>query len=515
MESPTSKQSMASANQSFSRNFEINTLFPKNDGKLLQSEFAVISQVEEEALKPVFPAFQDLNEAVGGLDTKIGNIVRRQNEDYLQEYRNEMVSVQKELMEMRRKYEEFMTRNNGEEVVDGLRKEIHQLKKDAFKHDQVLIKKDKEIQILKTKINLLEEEKRFLNEYIATSVRKNKLISIERHTRPPIVTPPLVLRRASEAKSVALDRSRAPDLSFNDDKNGIFKLSNILPEEYQDLSNMSFETGISQLDDFLNNLKNRDFTDRFRILKDIESFGKGLSVSFDRKFQESKKKILREKTKIDGFLNSKLIARSELADIFEDCVSKVRGFVEKRRLEGLKLGREGSELAIQKALEAMRSVKIEYKDFLSQDKEKLIELFVFDDTVLNVIKYLISGGKGLQTNHTSNRPSTLNAKKKQNQSMDQQHEPILGLSDLSDVSMDFQGIKDRRKHSVQPQRHGVLQPISFSSSQGSENQRDSGRDEQTRDERRSVMKKMEQLLGPEHPGLNHLRMKDVSRNYKI
>ncbi len=126
MESPLGKQQAgANATQSFGRNFEVNSLFPNNGPKVFQSEFTMIAQVEEDSLKPVYPAFQDLNNAVHGLDAKISGIVQRQNEDYLQEYRNEMVGIQKELMEMRKKYEDFIARNNGEEQIEELKKQLN------------------------------------------------------------------------------------------------------------------------------------------------------------------------------------------------------------------------------------------------------------------------------------------------------------------------------------------------------------------------------------------------------
>ena len=433
MESPTTKQSLGATmtQAGFGRAFDINSLLPKSENKLNQSEFNMLAQVEEDSLRPVYPAFQDLSHAVSGLDVKISGIVKRQNEDFLQGYRDEMINIQRELMEMRKKYEDFITRNNGAEQIEQMRKELNLQKIEVLKLDQVVSTKNKEIKALKKNITFLEEERAFLNEYIATSVRKNKLISIERHTKPPNM--PQIRTPAGRANSEIrqrVEKIRTPpeDSSFQEDRNGIFKLSNIMSEDYgQDLSNVKFESGIAKLDEFLNEIKMKDFGDKFFILKEFESFAKGQSIQMDKKLHDAKKKILKEKTKIDGFLNSRLIARSELAEIFEECVNKCKQTIEKRRLDGLKLGREGSEFAEKKAVEAMRAVKIEFKDFLTQDKTQLLEIFLFDDTVLNVIKYMISGGQGLNKRGNGKNSPRLN------QSVDQEQQPesILGVSELT------------------------------------------------------------------------------------
>jgi len=517
MESPTTKQSLgATMAQSFGRGFDVHSLLPRNEPRSLQSEFNNLAQVEEDSLRPVFPAFQDLSSAVEGLDLKIGGIVQRQKDDYLQEYRNEMINIQRELMDMRKKYEDFMSRNNGADQIEQLRKELNNQKIEVLRLDHVISTKNQEIRALKKNIVFLEEERTFLNEYIATSVRKNKLISIERHTKPPNVPQikTATARAASEIRSNRLDKVKTPreDSSFQDDRNGIFKITNIMGDDYeQDLTKVKFETGIEKLDEFLNEIKTKDFGDKFRILKDFESFAKGQAILMEKKLQDAKKKILKEKTRIDGFLNSRLIARSELADIFEDSVNKCKIQIEKRRLDGLKLGREGSELAEKKAAEAMRTVKIEYRDFLTQDKQQLLEVFLFDDTVLNVIKYMISGGKGLNKKSNEREKGGL----KLNQSVDQeQPESILGVSELNDLSMDSRSGRARSKNSSYPAR--LLQPTPLSFGQRFDGAAKKGTPEDP--DRRSTMMKMEQLLGTVPvvgQPLSQVRMKEITKSYKI
>jgi len=317
-----------------------------------------------------------------------------------------------------------------------------------------------------------------------------------------------------------LEKTRTQDYSYQEeDSNGIFKLSNIIMDEYnQDLSNVKFETGIEKLDEFLNEIKTRDFGDKFRILKDFENFTKEQVINMEKRLQDSKKKILREKTKVDSFLNSRLIARSELAEIFEDCINRCKKSIERRRLEGLRLGRENSELAEKKAIEQMRGVTIDYNDFMNHDKAQLLELFIFDDTVLNVIKYMISGGKGL-----NKRPAALSTDKekntrKHNQSVDQeQPESILGVSELNDMSMDARNTRSRRQNKSQNLRQSLLQPMPLNLAQG--NNRESGEADKAFLERKATAQKMEQLLGtgPVLPqaGNSQIRLKEITRNYKI
>mmetsp|Transcript_31507 Transcript_31507/g.28700 ORF Transcript_31507/g.28700 Transcript_31507/m.28700 type:complete len:83 (+) Transcript_31507:116-364(+) len=49
-----------------------------------------IFEIEEDSLKPVFHAFVDLNHNVGKLDKRIGDIVRRQSDDFYSAYKFEM-----------------------------------------------------------------------------------------------------------------------------------------------------------------------------------------------------------------------------------------------------------------------------------------------------------------------------------------------------------------------------------------------------------------------------------------
>ena len=521
MDSPTNnKLTFAMAAQDFGRLLETSSGLPKSEFKQFVPEFTAISNIKEDSLKPVFPVFKDLDEAVGELNVKIGGIVKRQNEDYLNEYRSEMLGIQKELMEMKRKYEEFMSNQTGGEQTDELKKLINSYKDEVLRLDKTILKKDKQILALKNKVSFLEEERKFLSDYIVTAVRRNKLISIERHTKPPenvsLMSKRLKSRGNSERRSVAADKSKNLDNSYQDDQNDIFKLSKISPDAYQqDLTNHQFETGLLELDDFLNSLKNRDFGDRFRILKDVESFCKSIVFSYEKRFQESKKKIMKEKTRLDGFVNSKAFARAELADIFEDCIKRVKSTIERRRLEGFKIGREGSEFAEKRAAEAIKSIRIENKDLLSQDKEKLLELFVFDDTVLNVIKYLISGGPGTNPRSTAKDLSY----KRHNQSIGNT-DAGLSLLEASDVSID-KTIRDRRKSSHQSVRTGNLQPFTQNLPQIVENHKDTLESEAgPREERRTTSAKIDQLIGTSQTAStqmvnNSLRMRDITKNYKI
>jgi hypothetical protein len=67
-----------------------------------------IKDLEEPYLKPVYDAFVDLHTNIGGLNGKINDIVKRQSEDFMTAYKYEMQLIQKELKDIKKRYEEFM-----------------------------------------------------------------------------------------------------------------------------------------------------------------------------------------------------------------------------------------------------------------------------------------------------------------------------------------------------------------------------------------------------------------------
>ena len=344
-----------------------------------------IADIQEDYLKPVYDAFMDLNKNVGNLNYKIADIVRKQSDDFVAAYKYEMTIIQRDLQEIRKKYEDFMVKANKSDHVQSLEKQLVFFRDEAQRMKELLEKREKEIAQLKSKISLLEDERRFLSEYIFKCVKQNKLIRIDKETKSP-----------KKPDKNAPGQKGFRQQKYSIDKTEIFNHTKV-PDI--DTTMIVFNTGLEKLDAFLNQLKDRDFEDKYAILCDIEEFYKDLVTSYEHKIKDIKDSFMRQKARLQGGHFLKMMEKSDLADFFQECVDKVKTNIIKRRTTSRQ-----ERLSADKRKRIMEppQQKVTEADFLLSDKQALLEAFLSNDTVVKLVKYLMLWSGDRRDTRTTN-----------------------------------------------------------------------------------------------------------------
>jgi len=271
------------------------------------------------------------------------------------------------------------------------------------------------------KISLLEKERNFLTHYIMGEVKRNKLIKLDRVSpiKPNFkisnvsnIDKSPIKRMATDIdvsnKRVSSQETRSPWRLRNEKsfvKDEIFKVTR-LPEHEIDLNNPIYAATLQKLEEFLLKLKEKDWENRLGILQEVEGFYKDLIIGYEIILRDLKEKYEREKTKMKAQLAAKLVGRNQLEDFFLDCVNKVKGMIIRRRA----LSKNASNTYEKKsAREELPEYNIENDEFLNSDKQKVLELFLSNETVIRAIRYLTFWAgekKDLRSNENSTKGIT-------------------------------------------------------------------------------------------------------------
>jgi len=139
-------------------------------------------------------------------------------------------------------------------------------------------KKNKEISSLKNRIKFLEEEKSFLTSYLKTMATKAKAerkptSGGDEYGDPASSNLATENRNQGDISSTqrgnrSLSAMRGKKANTKEPEN-IFSLSKLTGDETVDI-----KTGVGKLDEFLNELKEKDFEDKYAIMVDGELFPK-------------------------------------------------------------------------------------------------------------------------------------------------------------------------------------------------------------------------------------------------
>ena len=337
--------------------------------------------VQDDTFIKVYDLYDQLSGLINNLDDKIDDMLNKSQSEFVQSYRTYMFKIQQEIKELRRKTDEAEIRIRQNEQIINLEKSSKLFREESFKLTETLNKKNKEIMMLKNKIQLLEEEKEFLTGYLKTMAQRNK------DNKPPqeevtsnkfnaqIKLPFDSSTQRGVGRSLSAMRQRKNEKEGD----GIFMLSKLNDEYLPD-----FESGLPKLNEFLNELKGRDFDDKLGIILDIQTFTKKFSNDYERKLVLMKKDIdreVKEKNKILSQRTTDFVVRSDLESIFIDCIEQVRREVFKRKTNQ-KRYYDKMPLLENTDGQAATAKTIEFKQFLNSDKQKILELFLTQEHIL-------------------------------------------------------------------------------------------------------------------------------------
>ena len=340
--------------------------------------------VQDETFIKVYELYDQLSGLITSLDDKIDDILNKSQSEFVQSYRTYMYKIQQEIKELKRKTDEAEIKIRQNEEIINLEKSSKLFRDESLKLTETLNKKNKEISMLRNKIKFLDEEKEFLAGYIKTITHRNKDNKHQSEEEGPSNRSNVPIKLPFDS-SITSQRGPGRSLSalrprkIEKEDDGIFMLSRLNDDNLPD-----FKAGIPKLNEFLNDLKERDFDDKVAIIVDIEAFCKRFYANQERKLDLMKKDMDREikvKHKILSQRTAELVAKSDLEYIFIDCIEQVRREIFKRKNNQKayydkmpKLENVDNQMANAKG--------VEFKQFLNSDKQKVLELFLTQEQVL-------------------------------------------------------------------------------------------------------------------------------------
>jgi hypothetical protein len=135
----------------------------------------------------------------------------------------------------------------------------------------------------------------------------------------------------------------------------------------------------------------------------------------------------------------KLLQKNELAELFQDCVDRVKAMMGKRKLMTRQSGTPHDKRK-KSTVEASMDLKITEQELMLADKEKILELFVPNDKVMKILKYIVFYMKDKKDTRTTKEHDTSSlAKAFESESEVSAFTNILNDTRMNFLNMSFNG----------------------------------------------------------------------------
>jgi len=134
---------------------------------------------EVEGMKIVDSWHEELRKVTGNLNTKISEVLAKQESDFLAAYRAHMYSVQKELQALKARAVKAENDLQKNDKIQKLEEECDWYRKEALRLDECNTAFKKDLMYMKEKLETLEDDRNFLARQLKASKKHNKLLRAE------------------------------------------------------------------------------------------------------------------------------------------------------------------------------------------------------------------------------------------------------------------------------------------------------------------------------------------------
>ena len=148
------------------------------DAKSLQASIH-----EPEAMSRVKDLHGKIGSVVNHLNEKIALVLQKQEKEFLAAYRAHMLSVQKELQQLRAKANEAELAMKKNEKIRSLEDERNWYRKEALRLDKFATAMKKDLKYMKEKLESIEDDRKWLERQLKSSKKSNKLLRAELEIR--------------------------------------------------------------------------------------------------------------------------------------------------------------------------------------------------------------------------------------------------------------------------------------------------------------------------------------------
>ena len=315
----------------------------------------------QEKIKEIKKQEKDIKGDINNLSKTIQEIVDKNHKDFISTFANFMDSVRKDLklkLEQMEKIEEEKRKINDVKLV--------KCERDYFRLEAIRL--SRMTNSLKKKIDDMALRMKLLNESVnnlqlklkdSEGVNKQLLLELEKN----IQSHKEIERELGMMKDIYTKENE------NMNKNKLKRTNNINNEDVEDGKLIRSDTNSTQINE--NDRKNQEIAlmnDQMRRLR-----------------YELKKEKERSHMAL-GELNKIYLERNKLENIFIDCVEETRKIIFNRKLKENNGGYKIKQRIGAGKYDYKMNLTTKYESFLPSDKQSILENFVFNDEVSNIIR---------------------------------------------------------------------------------------------------------------------------------
>ena len=310
----------------------------------------------QDKIKEIKKQEKDIKGDINNLAQTIQAIVDKNHRDFISTFANFMDSVRKDLklkLEQMEKIEEEKRKIND---IRSIKCERDYFRLEAIKLSRMTNNLKKKIEDMALKMKLLNENVENLQIKLKDSegVNKQLLLELEKNIKSQ--------KEIERELNIMKDINDKNNININKTKNSNNNNININPEErVETYSTQAYENERKTQEIFLLNDQMRRL--RYELKKEKERSHMAL-----------------------GELNKIYLERSKLENIFIDCVEETRKIIFNRKLKENNGGYKIRQRVGVGKYDYKMNLKTKYESFLPSDKQSILENFVFNDEVSNIIR---------------------------------------------------------------------------------------------------------------------------------
>ena len=310
----------------------------------------------QDKIKEIKKQEKDIKGDINNLAQTIQAIVDKNHRDFISTFANFMDSVRKDLklkLEQMEKIEEEKRKIND---IRSIKCERDYFRLEAIKLSRMTNNLKKKIEDMAVKMKLLNENVENLQIKLKDSegVNKQLLLELEKNIKSQ--------KEIERELNIMKDINDKNNININKTKNSNNNNININPEERVETnSTQAYENERKTQEIFLLNDQMRRL--RYELKKEKERSHMAL-----------------------GELNKIYLERSKLENIFIDCVEETRKIIFNRKLKENNGGYKIRQRVGVGKYDYKMNLKTKYESFLPSDKQSILENFVFNDEVSNIIR---------------------------------------------------------------------------------------------------------------------------------
>ena len=304
----------------------------------------------QDKIKEIKKQEKDIKGDINNLAQTIQDIVDKNHKDFISTFANFMDSVRKDLklkLEQMEKIEEEKRKIND---IRSIKCERDYFRLEAIRLSRMTNSLKKRIEEMALKMKLLNENVENLQIKLKDSEGVNKQLLLE------------LEKNIKSQKEIERELNTMKDLYNNNTSNKEIQNNNFLEGEKTDTnSTQAFDNERKNQEIFLLNEQMRRL--RYELKKEKERSHMAL-----------------------GELNKIYLERNKLENIFIDCVEETRKIIFNRKIKENNGGYKIKQRVGAGKYDYKMNLKTKYESFLPSDKQSILENFVFNDEVSNIIR---------------------------------------------------------------------------------------------------------------------------------